>query len=150
MRFSGCYFIDRGREELFEHLQDPTVLMKCIPGCEGLVRNPDGSFDARIEIKVGIFRGKFTGRVVLRDMVRPERYTMELEGRGRLGSLSGTTRIELRPIEASRTEIVYESEVRLGGLIASLGERFIPGGASEIPRLFFSSLERTLREMEGL
>jgi uncharacterized protein len=148
MHFSGHHIVDRGREELFDKLLDPAVLMKCIPGCEELIRAPDGSYQARLGIKRGLFRVSFTGRVTLRDVVRPERYSLDHDLQGRMGTVSGVIRIELRPVDAARTEVRFEGDLFLGGLAASLGELAL-GGAAEIPREFFAALERTLREADG-
>ena len=149
MHFSGQHIVDRGREELFDKLLDPAVLMKCIPGCEELSRGADGVYQARIVIKKGFFRASFTGRVTLRDVVRPERYSLDHDLQGRMGTVSGAIRVELRPVDAARTEVRFEGDLFLGGLAASLGELVMSGGASEIPREFFAALERTLREAEG-
>src|SRR2546422_1077908 len=124
MHLAGSHVLEKSPEELFERLQDPQVLVKCIPGCEELARGPDGAFEVRLQAGFGPIKGSFTGRVVLKDLAPPRSYTMELQGEGKVGFLNGTTRIRLEPLDGGkRTEVHYESDVQVGGLLATVGAR---------------------------
>ena len=98
----------------------------------------------RLEAGLGPIKGVFTGEVVLKDVNPPEGYVMELSGKGKMGFLKGRTRITLRSAGENRTEIVYESDLQVGGLIASVGSRFIPAAARDFSKQFFSVLEEAL------
>lgn len=145
MRISGRHAIDCQREELFEKLLDPAFMAQCIPGCEKLEGRPGGGFDATIRVHYGLIRGAFTGKVDLRDVIHPSGYTMEFTGAGRLGSLRGTSRMALEPLEGSRTEVSFDTDVQLGGLLGRLGDHLIPGDASEFSSHFFMVLEKAIR-----
>ena len=145
MRLSGRYIVARRREELFEKLLDPAVLLQAIPGCEDLVRTGDGAYDARLVVGFGPIKGAFTGKILLKDVRPPEGYRMELRGEGKPGFLNGVSRVELRPLDGgSRTEISYESDIQVGGLLASVGARLIPGAARTYSDQFFAALEKAL------
>src|SRR6059036_2864201 len=130
MQLAGSHVLGWSPEKLFERLQDPKLLMRCIPGCEELARAPDGGYDARLHAGFGPIKGTFTGRVVLKDLVHSRSYTMEIQGEGKVGFLNGLTRIRLEPLDGGkRTEVHYESEVQVGGLLATVGARLLPGAA---------------------
>jgi uncharacterized protein len=146
MRISGRRVIQKGQAELFERLLDPTVLKQCLPGCEELRQSPDGSYDARLEVGLGPIRGTFQGRVFLLELDPPRGYTLEVRGDGKPGSLRGTVRVGLRAVSESATEVDYEADVSVGGLLASVGSRLIPGASRTFSEQFFNSLERALED----
>jgi carbon monoxide dehydrogenase subunit G len=148
MNLSGRHEIARPPEEVFRKLLDPEVVKSCIPGCESLVRSPDGSYHARIHARYGILGGTFKGRVVIRDAVPPRGYTMDLEGGGLLGSIRGTTRVSIESREGgAASEVSFASEIALGGLLGKIGERIVPGSAGEFSANFFQDLERAMGEV---
>jgi carbon monoxide dehydrogenase subunit G len=147
MRLSGRHVLPGKREEIFERLQDPALLKRAIPGCEMLSRTPDGGYDVRIQAGFGPIKGTFNGRVTLKDLVPPRSYSMEIRGDGSPGFMTCVSKVELEPMEGGdTTEIRYESEVQVGGLLASVGMRFVPGAARLLSEQFFVALEKALRE----
>src|SRR5262245_22484750 len=146
MQLSGKHAV-RGRpEEIFERLQDPRIIAKCMPGCEELVLAPDGTYDARLSYGFGPLRGSFTGKVILRDVVPPRSYTLQVHGEGKAGLVNGVTRVRLEPLpNPDWTEIQFESDFQVGGLLGALGGRFLPGVARNLSEQFFCSLEKALR-----
>jgi hypothetical protein len=146
MRLSGRHVIAHPREEVFRKLQDPAILMRCIPGCEGLSRAADGVYDARLRLRYGILGGTFSARVVLRDIDPPRGYSMEVDGGGKLGTIRGTTRISLTAAGEAATEVAYDTEASLGGILGAIGERIIPGDPAEFSTQLFADLERAMGE----
>jgi carbon monoxide dehydrogenase subunit G len=145
MQISGRHVLARSREDLFQRLLDPALLVECIPGCEELVQDGPHSYRARLSVGFGPIKGTFTGSVQLTDLAPPQGYTMHLKGEGKAGFLSGLTRIELVPLDGGRTEVRYQSDLQVGGLIATVGSRFIPGVARGLSEQFFTRLERALQ-----
>jgi len=146
MELSGKRVVASPREDLFPRLLDPKILAACIPGCEELVQNGEGGYRVRLSVGLGPIKTAFQGTVALTDVVAPQGYTMHLRGQGRAGSVNGTTRVTLRPVGDRATEIGFQSDFELTGLIGGLGSRLLPGAARSLADRFFESLEKALRE----
>src|SRR3546814_14157633 len=56
--------------------------LQCIPGCEEIERTGDDGFTAKVSVKVGPVKAKFTGAVTLSDIDPPNGYTISGEGKG--------------------------------------------------------------------
>src|SRR3546814_11076653 len=56
--------------------------LQCIPGCEEIERTGDDGFTAKVSVKVGPVKAKFTGAVTLSDIDPPNGYTLSGEGNG--------------------------------------------------------------------
>ena len=145
MHISGKHVIARRREELFEKLLDPALLLRTIPGCESLVRTGDHAYDTRLSLGFGPIKGTFTGTVLLKEVRPPQSYRMEIRGEGKPGFLIGAASVELQSLDGgARTEVRYQSDVQVGGLLASVGARLIPGAARTFSDQFFAALEKAL------
>jgi len=146
MHLSGRHLVHGTSEKVFQKLQDPQVVQGCIPGCDGLVAMEDGTYQARLSVGFGLVRGTFTGKVALQDLDPPRGYTLLVRGDGKAGFLQGITRVSLEPLPNPEwTEIRFESDIQVGGLLGALGGRFLPGAAKAMSEEFFKALEEALR-----
>lgn len=144
MTLSGTATLPAKREEVWELLNDPKRLAKCLPGAERL--EPDGPDRYRVAMKFGIaaFSGNFQGSVELAERKPPESLKMRVEGRGAPGFMRGEGKLSLRS-SGAETEIHYEGEAHVGGVIASVGQRMIEAAAKKIVAQFFDAAARELR-----
>ena len=79
-------------DTVFVSLIDPEVLKRCIPGCEELEKTSDTDFAAKVVLKIGPVKAKFSGTVSL-DVSRAP-YHLTLSGAGD-GGLAGLLKVEL-------------------------------------------------------
>ena len=82
MTMNGEVHLRASREVVWEKLNDPAVLRKCIPGCEELARSAENQFQAVAKMKVGPVSARFGGRVTLSDLDPPNGYRISGEGEG--------------------------------------------------------------------
>ena len=59
MEITGKFEIPAARERVFEALNDPEVLRRCLPGCEALERTSESTFGAKMSAKIGPVKAKF-------------------------------------------------------------------------------------------
>lgn len=144
MNLQGSASLPASRQQVWELLTDPERLAKCLPGAERL--EPDGPDRYKVAMKFGIasFSGKFQGSVELAEKHPPESLRMRVEGRGAPGFLKGEGVISLRE-KAGATEVNYNGEARVGGVIASVGQRMIEVAAKKIVRQFFDAAAAQLK-----
>ena len=142
MKVEGTYEIDADVETVWRWLNDPEVLVKCIPGVESLTPTGEHTYDAAIKISIGPVGGSYTGRVEVRDASPPHSYTLHIEGKGPGAFVSGDGRFRLSERDGGKTRVDVEGEAQIGGVFASVGQRMLGSGARTLMNQFFDALRK--------
>jgi carbon monoxide dehydrogenase subunit G len=138
MDMTGEIALEAPREKVWNALNDPAVLKDAIPGCEALEKVSDTEFTATVVTKVGPIKARFSGRVVLSDIVPFTRYTISGEGQGGIaGFAKGGADVALEATDDDRTTLRYAVKAQVGGKIAQLGARLIDATAKKLSSQFF-------------
>ena len=139
MDISGEFKIPAPREQVWQALNDPEVLKKCIPGCESIARHSDTEFEATMKAKFGPVKATFVSNVLLSNLNPPQSYTISGEGKGGpAGFGKGSADVCLSQVDGE-TILRYEAALQVGGKLAQIGSRLIGGTARKIADDFFSS-----------
>jgi carbon monoxide dehydrogenase subunit G len=126
-------------------LNDLDVLKRCIPGCESLTKDDDGSLDAIVVMRIGPVGAKFGGKVTFEDVQPPSSYRLIFAGQGgAAGFAKGEAKVELLPESPTACELRYTSEAAVGGKLAQVGSRLIESSAKKLAEQFFSKFETSL------
>jgi carbon monoxide dehydrogenase subunit G len=141
--------LDIGGEEIFEvpieslwrALNDPAVLVKCIPGCKEMIPQGDDRFKLVLNLKVASVGGSFEGAIALSDKQPPAYCQVAVSGEGSLGQGSGAATFSLEQQPAG-TLMRYSGEGEIGGLVAGVGQRILKGVAKHLIGQFFKALRR--------
>lgn len=142
---TGEIDLDASREDVWEALNDPAVLQECIPGCEKLEQDEDGQLIATAVVKVGPVAAKFSGKVILSDIVHLEGYRISGEGQGGLaGFAKGGASVALVEIDLARTRLSYDVDAKVGGKIAQVGARLLNSVAKKYADGFFEAFAAVL------
>lgn len=136
MKVAGEYDLPFPQAQAFTELQDPVVLTRCMPGCEGLDRVGEGDYAMRMKIGIGALSGRFDGKVKIADSLPPLSFRLIVEGSSKIGFMKGDGLIKLAPVE-SGSHVTFEGEVSVGGTIANVGQRLIESTAKMIIKRFF-------------
>lgn len=144
MNLQGSVIIAAPRPRVWEALNTPEVLARCIEGVERLERiaGPDGErLEGRMNAKVGPVRATFTGFVTLQDVVEGQSYRLVGEGKGGVaGFARGEADVTLTDQDGG-TLLAYEVRSSVGGKLAQLGARLIEGTAKAYAEGFFARLK---------
>ena len=137
-------------DDVYEALNDITILKACIPGCEELIRNDDGELEAKVTLKIGPVKAKFGGRVTLDNTNAPMKFSLAGEGDGGLaGYAKGGADVELNT-DGDNTILKYVAKAETGGKIAQLGGRLINSTARKLSKMFFTKFEKIMSGEESL
>jgi carbon monoxide dehydrogenase subunit G len=139
MKIAGVHQLPIDRERAFRALQDPEILARCMPGCEGLDRIGEDEYAMRMKMALAAFTGQFDGKVRIADSVPPESFRLLVEGKGKAGFMKGEGLLKLNE-QGSGTEVQFEGDVQVGGTIAAVGQRLIDTTARMMIRRFFDRL----------
>ena len=141
--------LDIGGEETFETnietlwaaLNDPAVLVKCIPGCKEMIPDGEDRFKLVLNLKVASVGGSFEGAIALSDKQPPAHCQVAVSGAGTLGQGTGAATFSLEPREAGCL-MRYSGEGEIGGLVAGVGQRILKGVSKYLIGQFFKALKK--------
>ena len=138
MEMNGSRTVPADIDTTWRALNDPEVLKACIPGCELVERVSDNEYRLTMTARVGPVSARFTGRIVLADIVAPTSYTLSFEGQGgAAGFAKGEARVALADNNPG-TRIDYQAKAQVGGKLAQIGSRLVDGAAAKVADDFFA------------
>lgn len=141
---SGECRIAAPRAAVWQALNDPAVLERCIEGCEGMQRSGEAQFIATVRTKIGPVSASFTGEVTLADLVPPTSYRIIGSGTGgAAGFARGEARVTLHEADGG-TLLEYALDAKVGGKLAQIGSRLVDGAARKMADDFFARLRGVL------
>lgn len=144
MEVSGEYTFDAPQELTWKALQDPNVLSSVMPGGEDFKEIGENEYDGLLNIKVGPVQGKFNGTIKLSDIVAPESYQMDVDGKGASGFVKANGGLRLTG-QGEKTHMTYEGTAQVGGRIASVGQRLLESSTRSIIRQSLEGLNEYLK-----
>jgi uncharacterized protein len=145
MNIEGEILIAAPRARVWQALNDPQMLARCIEGCDSLEKINDQEFNGRVTTKIGPVKASFTGVVSISDVVPDVSYTISGEGKGGVaGFAKGGAEVRLADAENGGTRLFYTAKANVGGKLAQLGSRLIESTAKSQADKFFTSLAAAL------
>jgi len=160
------------QQQAWEALNDPETLKKCIPGCDKFELTGENTYSVGLAVKIGPVSAKFSGKVMLSDIVAPDGYKLTFEGQGGVaGFAKGSSSVSLKPVAVADSaptaegapaaeaapvaptpagcELDYTVQAQVGGKIAQLGQRLIDGAAKSTADDFFKRFEAEMQSRYG-
>lgn len=145
MKLEGEYLFDGTREEVWQIVRDPEVLVTALPGTQSLQQVGENEWAGEMFIRIGPVSGVFTGKLVVSDEVPPESYTLSVDGRGAPGFGSGTGHVLLVEQDDGKTLMKYDGDMQVGGRLAAVGQRLIDTASRSMIAQGLESLNRALQ-----
>ena len=129
-------------------LNDPAVLVRCIPGCNRLEALGDDAYTMTVAAGVGSIKGVYDGQVRLTDQQPPGSFVMHAEGAGAAGTIGADVQVTLEPAEDGGTSVTYDADAVVGGMIGGVGQRMLVGVSKRMAADFFGNVEAALASPE--
>ncbi|MEM6758472.1 MAG: carbon monoxide dehydrogenase subunit G [Pseudomonadota bacterium] len=146
MELSDDITINAPRDRVYAALNDADVLQRCIPGCEELIKNSDTELTAKVVLKVGPVKARFTGDVVLDNAGAPQSFSLTGQGNGgAAGHAKGGADVTLTE-EGDTTLLRYTAKADVGGKLAQLGSRLIQSTSKKLAAKFFANFANEMNE----
>ena len=144
MQLTETIRINAPRERVFAALNDVDILRQAIPGCEKIEALSPTNFKATVSAKVGPLKARFSGAVLIADIVAPESYTLSGEGKGGpAGHARISSHVRLEAVGAA-TILHYDVKADIGGKLAQLGGHLVERTAQKLAGEFFAKFETLL------
>jgi len=149
MELSDEITINAPKEVVYAALNDPEVLQQCIPGCEELIKHSDTELEAKVVLKVGPVKAKFSGDVTLDTAGAPDAFSLSGQGSGgAAGHAKGGADVTLSE-DGATTILRYEAKAEIGGKLAQLGSRLIQSTSKKLAAKFFASFAEVMESRQA-
>ncbi len=151
MEQTGEYTVPAARERVWEALNDPDVLKRCVEGCRSMTVTGDGEFEAVVAARVGPVKATFTAAVELQDVVAPQSYRLQVGVKGGgAGFARGSASVQLDELGAEETRLSYRIEGSVGGKLAQVGSRLVQAAARKMAARFFERFAVDMSRSQGV
>jgi uncharacterized protein len=144
MRIAGNATLHAPVETVYAALRDPRVLVRTIPGCERLEQVGEDAYQMTVTAGVASVRGTYAGDVRLTDLRAPHGFVLRASGSGAPGTVSADVTVELSPGDNGTTELSYDADAVVGGMIGGVGQRLLTGVAKRTAGDFFTAVDQVL------
>jgi len=142
MQLTGSHIVNAVPSKVWTMLMDTETLAKVVPGISGLEKTGDNTFKSVIEIKLGPVNGSFTGNLEMEDVDEEKGFTLKVSQNSKIGNAKAAIKIDLLPVDDKQTEVAFDGDVKLSGLIAGMGQRVMGSVSNTLAKQFFSNLEK--------
>lgn len=141
MELQGSVTIPATLERVWQALNDPDTLRRCIPGCEEVRQISPEEMHARVMLKLGPVRATFVGKVLMTDVRPLLGCTLNFEGSGgSAGFARGSSVIALATTDAG-TELTYTAQASVAGKLGQIGGRLMDASARQLSNRFFETFK---------
>lgn len=142
MEINGKQDIAAPRAMVWDALNDPAILKKCLPGCESVERVSPEEFKVVLAAAIGPLRARFNGVLRITEAAAPVSCVMVFEGQGgAIGFGKGNSSVKLEET-AGGTELSYSAKAEVGGKLAQVGSRLIDSFAKKMSDDFFNAFRK--------
>jgi carbon monoxide dehydrogenase subunit G len=138
----GVETIQAPVETLWQALNDPVVLTRCIPGCKTMTAIGPDMYKVEMQLRVAAVGGSFEGEIALSDKEPPQACRITVSGAGTLGHGNGTARFEIAAEGPDASRLTFQGVGEIGGLVAGVGQRILSSVAKHLVGRFFTALRK--------
>lgn len=144
MHLTGNHVFAAPPEKVWALLMDTPTLAKLVPGITSLEQVEENKYKALLGVKLGPVNANFVGHLQLEDLKPPHSFTMKVQQNSKVGNAAATIGIGLQSVDGKQTEVSFEGDVKLSGMLATMGQRLIGSVAQTLSKQFFQNLEKEL------
>jgi carbon monoxide dehydrogenase subunit G len=142
MKLSGEYRVPVAEQAVWEGMNDPALLKRCIAICESFERLSETLFQARLRIRVGPFSAPFAADIHVEDAEPPHFYRLQAQGKGGLmGWAKAEADVKL-VADGCDTILHYNAHAQLEGALARIAANALEGAAQRYADEFFGEFAR--------
>jgi carbon monoxide dehydrogenase subunit G len=140
MHFEGNFDARAPPARVYSALMDPNELSACMPGFQRADVKSPGEFTVVVKAGVSFIRGDFTIKFSLAEAREPTHAKLLGRGAGMGSVVDIEATMDISEVAGGGSSMKWSAEARVGGKIASLGERLLEGQAEKIIREMFACL----------
>jgi carbon monoxide dehydrogenase subunit G len=145
MQLTGKQVVNAPPSKVWDMLMDTDTLARIVPGISRLEKTGDNKYKSILEIKLGPVNSSFTGDLQMEDITVQNGFKLKVQQNSKIGNANAAIKISLIPENDNKTEVAFEGDVKLSGMLATMGQRLIGGVSITLTKQFFANLEKELK-----
>jgi uncharacterized protein len=141
MELKGEQRINVPQRQVWQALNDPEILKRCIPQCESVQKVSEREFRVVMMAAIGPVRARFVAKLEYTKVEAPDSCSMVFEGQGgTAGFGKGEAQLVLIP-DTDATVLNYQVSAQIGGKLAQIGSRLVDATARKMADDFFTKFK---------
>lgn len=149
MELKGKRNVEADPATLWKMLMDIDLLPKIVPGISKLERTGENTYKSTLEVKFGPVSGEFTGDMQMEDIEEQQTFTLKAQQHNKIGTVNSVMKIELAPVSANETEVDFNGEVKIKGMMSMMGDKVLRSVADMLTKQFFANLEHEIAKQKA-
>ncbi|MEM3708944.1 MAG: carbon monoxide dehydrogenase subunit G [Nitrososphaerales archaeon] len=145
--FKGTYEVRVGKDKVWAYISNPEKVVTCMPGFKSLEIISEEEFTVKTELGIGWIKGDFDFVIRVKEQSPPSYAALSGHGSGVGSTIDVDLSISLNEEREGETALLWEANVRVGGLLAAIGQRVLKNVAEKIATQL---LENVRMELEKL
>ena len=141
MKISGTAALNAPVEQVWAAFNDPAVLARTLPGCQELREVGPDAYRMTITAGVASIKGTYEGEVALVEQNPPGSFVLRASGAGAPGTVGADVRFRLQESPTGGTDLGYDADAVVGGVIGGVGQRMLTGVAKKMAGQFFAAVD---------
>lgn len=142
MQLTGKHVINATPERVWEMLMDTDTLARIVPGISSLETLAGNTYKSTVTIKLGPVNSSFTGNLSMEDIQEPSGFTLKVQQNSKVGNANAAIKIDLTPVAENQTEVAFDGDVKVSGMLASMGQRLLGSVSNTMSKQFFENMEK--------
>lgn len=144
MKVAGSAVLHATPDKVWAAINDPAALAEVIPGCEKLDEVGPGHYRGVVSMGIASIKGTYQGEIKLEDLDEPKSLTLKADGAGSAGTIGTVVDVKLADKGDGTTEITYEADAIVGGMVGGVGQRVLTSVAKKTAGAFFNQIDAVL------
>lgn len=141
MKVSGSAVLNAPVDQVWAAFNDPAVLARTLPGCQELREVGPDAYKMTITAGVASIKGTYEGDVSLTQQNPPGSFVLKAAGSGAPGTVSADVAVKLVDSPTGGTQLTYDADAVVGGVIGGVGQRMLTGVAKKMAGQFFQAVD---------
>ena len=144
MQLTGKHVLNATPSKIWQLLMDTDTLARIVPGISKLEKTGNNTFKSTVAIKLGPVSSSFTGNLQMEDIQPEKSFALKVQQNSKIGNANAVIKIEVNSVDENQTEVSFDGDVKLSGMLASMGQRVLGGVANTLSKQFFTNMEKEL------
>lgn len=149
MELKGKRNVEADPATLWKMLMDIELLPKIVPGISRLEQTGENTYKSILEVKFGPVSGEFAGDMQMEDIIEQKAFTLKAQQHNKIGTVDSVMKIGLTPLSVNETEVDFNGEINISGMMKMMGEKVLKGVADMLTKQFFANLDHELAKQRA-
>jgi uncharacterized protein len=141
MKIAGTAVLNAPVEQVWAAFNDPAVLARTLPGCRELREVRPDAYKMTVSAGVASIKGTYEGDLSVTEQNPPGSFVLKAAGVGAPGTVSADVKVSLQQSATGGTDLSYDADAVVGGVIGGVGQRMLTGAARKMADSFFAAVD---------